>query len=140
MKEQNIASRVVDKMYFNDAFSLWLGIERIEESSGYSKLKMKVRSEMTNGFGIAHGGISFSFADSALAFACNSHGKHAVSIQCTISHLKPIRIDDVLIAEAIEKSRSTHLAVYEITVVNQHNDLVALFNGMVYIKDKDWEI
>lgn len=140
MDEKNIASKVIDKMYFNDALSLWLGIERIEESQGYCKLRMKVREEMTNGFGIAHGGISFSFADSALAFACNSYGKHAVSIECSIKHLKPIHVGDELIAVSKEQSRSRHLGVYEITVMNQHSTLVALFSGMVYIKDEEWEI
>jgi acyl-CoA thioesterase len=140
MDDSGLASKVIDKMYFNDAFSLWLGIERLEEYQGYCKLKMKVRTEMTNGFGILHGGISFSFADSALAFACNSYGKHAVSIECSINHLYPIHDGDVLVAEAREKSRSTHLGLYEITVTNQNDKLVALFKGMVYIKDKAWEI
>lgn len=140
MDEKNTASKIIDQMYFNDALSLWLGIERLEEAQGYCKLRMKVRKEMTNGFGVAHGGISFSFADSALAFACNSYGKHAVSIECSIKHLRPIHVDDELIAEAKEQSRTKHLGVYEITVVNQHSVLVALFSGMVYIKDVDWEI
>lgn len=141
MEEQkNLVEKVIDKMYFNDAFSLWLGIERISESAGYSKLKMTVREEMLNGFGIAHGGITFSLADSALAFATNSHGKHSVSIECSINHLKPVRTGDILFAEAIEKSRSKHIGVYEISVTNQQQVLVALFKGTVYIKDTLWDI
>ena len=84
MKETK-ATQVINQMYENDAFSQWLGIERIEEGLGYCQLKMTIRSEMLNGFGIAHGGISFSLADSALAFACNSHGRRAVSIETSIS-------------------------------------------------------
>lgn len=137
---KTLATKVIDKMYFNDAFSLWLGIERLEESQGYCKLRMQVSNEMTNGFGIAHGGISFSLADSALAFASNSHGKHAVSIDCNIKHLKAIREGDVLVAEAFEKSRSQKLGLYEITVTNQENILVAWFSGTVFIKEKDWEV
>lgn len=138
--QKSVATSVVDQMFQNDAFSLWLGIERIEESEGYCKLRMKIRKEMLNGFGIVHGGISFSIADSALAFASNSYGKHSVSIECSIKHLKPIMEGDVLIAVAKERSRSKHLGVYEITVVNQDELLVALFSGMTYFKDKSWEI
>jgi acyl-CoA thioesterase len=134
------AKKVIDQMYYNDAFSLWLGIERIEESAGYCKLRMQVRKEMLNGFKIAHGGISFSLADSALAFASNSHGKHAVSIDCVVNHLKAIKEGDVLMAEALEKSRSNRLGVYEVTVKNQKDELVALFKGMVFIKDTDWQL
>ena len=122
--KKSLATRVIDKMYYNDAFSLWLGIERIEESKGYCKLKMELKEEMLNGFGIAHGGITFSLADSALAFASNSHGQHAVSIDCVINHLKPVRLGDILIAEAIEKSRSTHLGLYEVSVKNQKEELL----------------
>ncbi len=138
--KKEVANKVIDQMYNNDAFSLWLGIERIQESKGYCKLQMTVREEMLNGFKIAHGGITFSLADSALAFASNSYGKHSVSIDCVINHLKPVKLDDTLIAEAKEQSRSKHLGVYEVSVKNQREELVALFKGMVYIKDIDWEL
>ncbi|MBK9107197.1 MAG: hydroxyphenylacetyl-CoA thioesterase PaaI [Saprospiraceae bacterium] len=132
-------TEIIDKMYFNDPFSLWLGIERIEESLGYSKIKMTVRKEMLNGFHIAHGGITFSLADSAFAFASNSHGRHAVSIECSINHLHPVKEHDTLIAEAKQLSIKRTHAVYMVEVKNQAEELVALFRGMVYIKDTHWK-
>jgi acyl-CoA thioesterase len=131
---------IVTQMFDNDAFSQWLGIERLDEKPGYAKVKMQVRKEMTNGFDVAHGGISFSLADSAFAFASNSRGKHAVSIDCSINHLKPVHTDDILIAEAKEESCSAKLATYIVRVTNQDQALVALFKGMVYRTNKDWEV
>lgn len=132
------ANAIVDKMYNGDAFSQWLGIERIEDGVGYSKLKMTVREEMTNGFKIAHGGITYSLADSALAFASNSHGRQAVSIETSISHTKPVHIGDILIAEAKELNLTNATGVYDIKVTNQNNEVVALFKGTVYRTKKEW--
>ena len=86
MTKKDLATKVTDKMFFNDPYSLWLGIERLEDDAGRSVLRMTVRREMLNGFGIAHGGITYSLADSALAFASNSHGRMAVSVETSISH------------------------------------------------------
>lgn len=133
-------TRIIDKMMANDLFSQWLGIERLEEKEGYCRLRMVVRPEMCNGFGIAHGGISFSLADSALAFASNSHGKQALSIETSISHLKPVQSGNILIAEAIEKSLGRQIALYEVRVENAAGELVALFKGTVFRKDKDWDL
>ena len=140
MKEQERATAIVEKMYVNDAFSQWLGIERLEVGPGVSVLRMVVRDEMTNGFHIAHGGITFSLADSALAFACNSHGKKAVSIECDINHLKTVHAGDVLTATADEVSHSNKLGVYHIKVTNQNEEVVALFKGLVYRTTEDWEV
>ena len=129
---------IVDAMMDKDAFSQWLGIVRLEEREGFCKLQMTIREEMCNGFSIAHGGITYSFADSALAFASNSYGKHAVSIETSISHLKPLKAGDVITATAINKSVSNKIGVYEVTIENATNELVALFKGTVYIKDKEW--
>lgn len=129
---------IVDKMYNGDAFSQWLGIERLEEKPGYCRLKMTVRDEMTNGFKIAHGGISYSLADSALAFASNSHGRQAVSIETSISHTKPVHIGDELIAEAVELNLTHATGIYDIKVTNQHQQVVALFKGTVYRTIKEW--
>ena len=81
-------------MLENDHYSQWLGIERLGETPGTCQLKMTVRKEMLNGFGIAHGAITYALADSALAFASNSHGRHAVSVETSISHLLPVREHD----------------------------------------------
>ena len=138
--EKPSSSSIVDKMYKNDLFSKWLGIDIVEQGIGKSKLVMTIRQEMLNGFGIAHGGITYSLADSALAFACNSQGRESMSIETSISHTKPCHIGDVLTAEAIEKSLSYKIAIYHISVKNQDNETVALFKGTVYRTNKDWEL
>lgn len=132
------ASDIVSKMYDGDAFSQWLGIQRLEERPGYCRLQMQVREEMTNGFKIAHGGISYSLADSALAFASNAHGVQAVSIETSISHTKAVMAGDTLIAEARELNLTRKTAIYDIRVHNQNNELVALFKGTVYRSSKEW--
>lgn len=138
--EKSLATRVVDAMYGNDPFSQWLGIERLEESAGRSVLRMTVRPEMCNGFGIAHGGITFSLADSAFAFASNSHGRKSVSIETSISHTTAVNPGDVLTATAVEDNISNKLAIYRVTVNNQDGVVVALFKGTVYRTGKEWEV
>ncbi len=129
---------IVDKMYNGDAFSQWLGIERLEDRPGYCRLQMTVREEMINGFKIAHGGITYSLADSALAFASNSHGRQAVSIETSISHTRPVHINDVLTAEATELNITNATAIYDIKITNQNKEVVALFKGTVYRTKKEW--
>lgn len=129
---------VKNKMYANDEFSKWLGIEVLKVGEGNCELRMKVRDEMTNGFKIAHGGITYSLADSALAFASNSHGKQAVSIETSISHTHKVIAGDILTAIAQEQHRSDKIAVYEVKITNQENKIVGLFKGMVYRTQKDW--
>jgi len=138
--QKSLPMRVVDKMYDNDSFSKWLGIERVEDGVGKSILRMTVRKKMLNGFDIAHGGITYSLADSALAFASNSHGIQSVSIETSISHTKPVKAGDVLTAVAIEKNLSSKIGVYEVVVTNQNSETVALFKGTVYRTGKEWEV
>jgi acyl-CoA thioesterase len=126
-------------MYTNDRFSHWLGIEILEVKHGYCKTKMVVKEDMTNGIKIAHGGITYSLADSTFAFASNSEGQIAVSIETSISHTKSVHVDDVLIAEAKVLNSSNKLAIYEVTIANQNKEVVALFKGTVYKKSKLWE-
>lgn len=137
---KTLANKIVDKMMTRDFFSQWLGIERLEEREGFCKLKMTVRKEMCNGFDIAHGGITYSLADSALAFASNSHGRQAVSIETSISHIKPLLAGDVIIATAEEKTVSNRIGIYEVKVERENAELVALFKGTVFRKEKEWEI
>ena len=136
--EKDSASAIVDKMYEDDLFSKWLGINILEKEIGKSKLVMTIRQEMLNGFGVAHGGITYSLADSALAFASNSQGRESMSIETSISHTKPCQVGDVLTAEAVEESLSYKIAVYHISVKNQNNEIVALFKGTVYRTSKNW--
>jgi acyl-CoA thioesterase len=128
-----------EKMLGRDHFSQWLGIEISEIKKGQCCLRMKVRSEMLNGFHISHGGITYSLADSALAFASNSYGYHAVSIETSISHIKPVSADDLLTAFAKERSRSKTLGVYDVEITNQDDKTVALFKGTVFIKKTIWK-
>ena len=107
-----LANTIVDKMLSGDAFSKWLGIEILDISTGYCKLKMKVRKEMTNGFNIAHGGITYSLADSALAFAANSDGIQSLSVETSINYTKKVMNGDTLIAETQELEKQEKTAYY----------------------------
>lgn len=138
MAKEILAQKIVAQMLAKDAFSQWLGIEVLEVAPGSCRIKMRIRAEMVNGFGIAHGGISFSFADSAFAFASNSRGQHAVSVDTAINHLVPIKIGDELIAIANEQHLGRRLAHYQVEVSRGDGETVALFKGMVYRKDQPW--
>ena len=134
----SIPWKIVNKMYDQDAFSQWLGIEIVDVSKGYCQLKMKVRKEMLNGFHIAHGGIAYSLADSALAFASNSHGRKSLSVETSISHMVSIKAGDMLTAMTKELSRSDKIGVYLITITNKENQEIANFKGTVYRTSKNW--
>ena len=134
----NQSEKIVDTMYQNDAFSQWLGIEIIDVSEGFCQLKMTVRKEMLNGFQIAHGGIAYSLADSALAFASNSHGRKSLSVETSISHTVSVKEGDSLVAVSNEISLSPKIGIYLISIKNQIDQEVALFKGTVYRTSKDW--
>ncbi len=134
----NQSEKIVDTMYQNDAFSQWLGIEVVEVKDGYCKLNMTVRKEMLNGFQIAHGGIAYSLADSALAFASNSHGRKSLSVETSISHTVSVKEGNVLTAATEKLSLSDKIGVYLITITNQDNQEVAYFKGTVYRTTKEW--
>lgn len=135
----NKANDIVSQMMTNDAFSQWLGVEVLEVKDGFAKIKMKVRKEMLNGHGVAHGGISFALADSAFAFASNSHGQKAVSIETSINHIQPIFNEDEIIATAVKESTSRSLGQYIVRVL-RGDELVALFKGVVFRKQEEWDI
>lgn len=133
-----LATRVVHQMMKEDAFSQWMGIKVLETGSGLCRLEMKVRKEMLNGFHILHGGITYSLADSALAFASNSHGIKSVSIETSISHIEPCKEGDVLTASAEEISKTNRTGIYYINITNQDQKRVAVFKGTVYRTGKEW--
>ena len=130
--------KIINKMFDQDAFSQWLGIKIVEVSEGNCQLQMPVRSEMLNGFQIAHGGIAYSLADSALAFASNSHGRKSLSVETSISHTVSVKEGNVLTAATEELSLSDKMGVYLITITNQDNQKVAYFKGTVYRTSKEW--
>jgi acyl-CoA thioesterase len=139
MIPQEKAKWIVEKMMSKDAFSQWLGVRILEVGVGYSTISAEIRPDMVNGFGICHGGISFSLADSAFAFASNSHGVHAVSIETSISHIKAVKVGDILTMTAVEKHLGKSTAIYHVEVINQNQDTVALFKGTVFRTGKVWE-
>lgn len=138
MKKKELAAKVVDAMYSKDGFSKWLGVRVVSIKPGHCVLEMKVRREMLNGFGIAHGGISYSLADSALAFASNSHGRKALSIETSISHTEPLKEGDVITAKAEEISVSGKIGIYNITIKTKKGNKVAFFKGIVYRTSAEW--
>lgn len=127
-------------MFNNDPMSQWLGIRRLTDGPGISVLEMTVRAEMLNGFSIAHGGITYSLADSALAFASNSHGIQSVSIETSISHVAPVKAGDTLTTEVKEVNLTRSTGLYYITVKNQEEKAVAHFKGTVYRTGKEWPL
>lgn len=135
-EKDTLAGKVVDKMMRNDLFSQWLGIEVLEIKEGYSKIKMTVRKEMINGFGIVHGGIAFSLADSAFAFACNNRNVLSVALDTSINFLKPVHVNDELIAEATELHNGKSTGLYQIKIINQNNHVVAIFKGTCFRTNK----
>lgn len=130
------SQEVVTHMMENDLFSQWLGIEVLEVRDGYSKIKMTVREEMINGFGIVHGGIAFSLSDSAFAFACNNRNNLSVALDTSINFTKPVHVGDVLTAEAKELHNGKSTGLYHITVTNHRDHVVALFKGTCFRTNK----
>ena len=134
---QALAERVVAHMLEHDEFSRWLGLEVTHLSPNAATVRMTVRPEMVNGFGVCHGGIAFSLADSALAFASNTHGRLTVSIENSIRYPAAIMPGDVLTASAVEQSASRRLAYFDVTVRNVDGEVVGLFKGTVYRTSRD---
>lgn len=127
-----VGAAIVASMWERDAFTRWLGAAIIEVRPGYCALRMRVRAEMMNGFGVAHGGIVFSFADSAMAFACNSSGHVTVAVDNAVSYPVAVQLDDELTAVAEQEGASSRLAFYRVVVRRADGLVVALFRGTVY--------
>jgi len=133
----NSASKIIDQMHHNDPFSLWLNIQRLDEGEGYCTLGMEVRREMLNGFDIVHGGILFSLADSALAFAANTAGDQQVSLETSITYYKPAKVGDTVIAEAKRIHQTSRIGHFEVRISCGEVQL-ALMKGLVYNTQKKW--
>lgn len=129
---------IVQKMLSTDAMTEWLNAEVIESKEGFCKLSMTARAEMANGFKIVHGGITFSLADSAIAFAANALGRHAVSLQTSIRHLKPVFVGDVITAEATVISSTHKIINVDAEVFNHKGDKVADLQATGYRKSDEW--
>lgn len=129
---QRRAEHIVAGMLSRDEFTRWLGIEVRDIKPNRCTCRMVVREEMVNGFGVAHGGIAFSLADSAFAFACNTQGRITMSIENSVTYPRPVRPGDILTAVAAEESGSRRLGFFRVEVTNQHQETVALFRGTAY--------
>jgi len=137
MNEQDkLSKEVVGFMMKEDRFSQWLGIEVEEVTEGYSRIKMVIREEMINGLGIIHGGVTFSLADSAFAFACNNRNNLSVALDTSINFLKPVHVGDTLIAEAKEVHNGRSTGLYQVIITNHHQQQVALFKGTCFRTNK----
>ena len=130
--------QIPHKMLSLDPFSTWLGIEILECEIGRCRVAMTVRKEMLNSMGKAHGGISYALADTAFGFSANTHGKFAVSIETSINHIEALEEGDYLIAESVIEKVNNKLG-FNIVEVKRGDELVALFKGVVYRTQKDWE-
>ncbi|MEX0734919.1 MAG: hydroxyphenylacetyl-CoA thioesterase PaaI [Steroidobacteraceae bacterium] len=126
---QAIAERATQALYDGDRASQMLGMKVESCSPGQATVSMRIRSDMVNGHRICHGGLIFALADSAFAFACNSHGDNTMAAGAAIEFLAPGREGDVLQAIAAERWRAGKAGIYEIEVRNQRDETVALFRG-----------
>ncbi len=123
---------ILDKMLANDAFSRWLGLEVEAIGVGYCRLHYVITPSMLNGFGTVHGGVLFSAADSAFAFACNSHGQLSVALDVSISFTQSARVGERLSVEAKEIHLGNKTSVYDIITRNEANEVIAIFKGTAY--------
>ncbi len=129
MNEEALAKACAEKMWNDDNASQALGMILEEVRLGYTRMSMPVRDDMLNGHKIAHGGFIFTLADSTFAFACNTRNRLTVAQHCNVTFIAPGKAGDVLTAEAVERHRMERSGVYDVTVKNQNNELIAEFRG-----------
>jgi acyl-CoA thioesterase len=134
------AGAIVRHMLAHDVFSRWLGVEILHLEPARVTLRMAVRQDMTNGFGVCHGGVTFAFADSALAFASNTGGKVTVSIENSMTYPAAVRVGDLLLAEAEREASSQRLAYYRVRVTRGDGAVVALLRGTVFQTDREHDV
>jgi len=129
LSPDELARATAEAMYAADACSRALGFELLEVRPGYARLRMTVRADFLNGHQICHGGLIFTLADSAFAFACNSYNISTVASGCSIEFLRPVHGGDVLTAEAVEQTLSGRTGIYDIRVTNRAGETAAMFRG-----------
>ena len=132
-----LAKAVFDKMMEKDYCSQWMNIEALTVKEGHCKIKMVVKKDMLNGYGILHGGIAFAFADSAFAFASNSYGRLAVSINGSMIYSKSAKEGEVLYAEAKALNVNHKTADFDVNVMNEKDEIYYYFRGTVYRSSKE---
>jgi acyl-CoA thioesterase len=128
---------ILSAMLGKDRFSKWLGITVDEYREGYCRLHYRISEEMLNGFNIVHGGIIFAAADSAFAFACNSHGRISVALDAHISFIRAAEAGDLLTVEAKEIHTGNKTSFYDVTTTNEKGNVVSVFKGTAYRTEKN---
>lgn len=131
MTPQARAEKCAALMWAKDAASQALGMEIIAIGAGTAALSMQVRDDMANGLGICHGGMIFTLADSALAFACNTYNTLVVAQQLQITYLTPAKTGEMLTATAVEAARTGRSGTYDVVVTGEAGQKIALFRGLV---------
>ena len=140
MQGDDLAKAVYDKMMDKDYCTQWLGAEPVFIKAGHCKLKMQVRQEMLNGHGILHGGIAFTLADSAFAFAANSFGRVAVSISGSMLFSKAATLGEVIYAEAKPLNITHKTANFDVDITNEAGEVLYRFRGTAYRKEDELKI
>jgi acyl-CoA thioesterase len=130
-------AQIIAKMLEKDSFSRWLGLEVDESGPGYCRLHYWINDQMLNGFGIVHGGVIFSAADSAFAFACNSQGNLTLALDVSITYTRSAQNGDLLFVEAREVHRGNKTGVYDVRTTNEAGELIALFKGTAWQTSKE---
>lgn len=128
----NDTKKILAAMLEKDTFSKWLGVQVDEYREGYCKLHYTIRADMLNGFGMVHGGIIFSAADCAFAYACNSHGQISVALDVHISFIRAVKERAVLTVEASEIHTGNKISFYNITVTDEQGKIISMFKGTAY--------
>lgn len=129
MPAETLAALVGEAMWARDRAPQMLGMRLVSITPGWARLEMEVREDMTNGHAICHGGLIFTLADTAFAYACNSGNQNTVASACHVDFLAPAMIGDTLIAEAVERTLRGRSGVYDVTVSRSGGDVIALFRG-----------
>src|SRR5579872_2069580 len=132
MTEQISPEEVLQIMLKRDRFTEWLGLQITEIGKGYCKLQYRIAQNMMNGFDNVHGGVLFSAADSAFAFACNSYGHLTVALDASVSFTKPAKTGELMTVEAGEVFLGNKIGIYDVRTTNENNELIALFKGTAY--------
>lgn len=138
-RRPNTDNLIPKEMLENDAFSQWLGIEIVEVKEAYCQVKMQIRKDMLNSMNKAHGGITYSLADTAFGFATNTLGRKAVSIETSINHVEALEEGDVITATSDLKSMKNKLGFY-IVEVRREDQIIALFKGVAYRTNVEWNV
>ena len=130
MTPKERATKSAAAMWANDEASKWFGMELVDIDEGRAVLALTVAAYHCNGHGICHGGVTHALADSAFAFACNSRNTATVAQHTTISYLAPGRKGDRLTATATETAIAGRSGIYDVSVTNQDNNVIAEFRGI----------